>query len=214
MAVLTMAETSRFFSRLPCAAVPNVDEQEDAPPLVFVLACGIVRNSVNMFGQMDSKFCYDGEGDPSEEAKGLAVFESLFFVSQCLGRFAFSEKTAHKRETFMDELTFTLHAILWQIAASDIEQQRFCLYFVDEYNVRANEYSRYEWKQLGEESRMNTPPYEYGKKLLKILWGDVDLFRLEAIVAIELRGLRMLIPLAESVIEKYEPASWKMGQES
>jgi len=68
----------------------------------------------------------------------------------------------------MDDLTFTVHAILWQMAASDLEQQRFCSFFIGEYNSRADEFSRYKWEPPAEESRWNTFPYEYGKRLMNI----------------------------------------------
>jgi hypothetical protein len=209
MAALTTTERSRFFAQLPHAVVPDpyALAEPEPPSLLFVLACGIVRLALDRFGQMGGDFNWPGEAEPSEDAKGLACFESILFTLQCIGRFGFSKETVHKRDAFMDDLTFTVHAILWQMAASDLEQQRFCLFFIGEYNSRADESSRYKWESPDEESRWNTVPYEYGKRLMNILWRKVDPYRLAGLAAIELDSAAGLVPSVKAVIEKYEPGS-------
>lgn len=206
MSTLTTTERSRFFSRLPNAVVPDpfVLAEPDPPSLLFVLSCGIAGLAIERFGRMGSKFNWLGEAEPSVERKGLAVFESIFFTLQCIGRFGFSDETVHKREAFMDDLTFVVQAVLWQAAAFDLDQQRFCLFFIGEYNGRADEYSQYKWESPDKESRGTTIPDEYGEKIMGILWGEVDLARLVMLVSIELRGVERLVPLVKDVIEKYE----------
>jgi len=209
MSNLTKAERSSFFARLPQAVVPDAHAlaAPEPPSLLFVLACGIVRLALDRFGKMGADFNSPGEAEPSEEAKGLASFESILFTVQCTERFGFLEETVYKRDAFMDDLTFAVHAILREIAASDLEQRRFFLFFIDEYNARGDESSRCKWESADEESRWNTFPYEYGKRLMNILWQRIDPYRLAGLVAMELDSVAGLVPLAKAVIEKYEPGS-------
>ena len=194
MATLTGQERSRFFSRLtPASAFRLGTEAEE--DLLIVLAAGIIRLALD--DEM-TEILAEGE-KPSEEKKGLFAFEKITFDLFCIGRFAFTEHTAQKRDTFMEDLGYAVGALLCRIAGFDLNEDRFKVFLVTEYNTRMDEFAAYPWDSTG-----SAVGHEHGKKLLKIVAPVEHLFKVTALGAIEISGVQTLIPLAQEVIEKYQ----------
>jgi hypothetical protein len=148
-------------------------------------------------------FLGPGEAVPTEETKGRVAFEELMFTLQCVGRFAFSRQTVHKRDAFMDDLASSVQAVIWRMAAFDIEEGRFGRFFSDEYNARADEYEQYRWETDAGQSLRNTLPWEYGKKLLTLIAPSKDALRVTMFGTLALRSVERLIPIVQEVIENY-----------
>lgn len=201
---LTVAERSRFFSRLsPDAESRLNNEAKNQDSLVIVLAALIIRialdDTVNEFELIDPE-----DKQPSDERKGLFAFEQMAFALHCIGRFAFTDETVKQREAFMDDLVFAVSAWLWQIAAFDVAGDRFGRFFATEYNQRADEYAEYSWNDVKDGPVANEVGWQYGKKLLKIVAPEKDALKVAALGNIALRSVARQIPLAQEVIEKYE----------
>jgi hypothetical protein len=194
MATLTTAERSRFFSRLSPAAASRLGTEAEED-LLIVLAAGIIRQLL----ESETTDIVAEEEKPSDEKKGLFAFERITFDLFCIGRLAFTKRTVQKRDAFMEDLVYAVGALLWRIAGFDMNDDRFKVFFVTEYNTRMDEYAAYPWDSSG-----RAVGHEHGKKLLKIVAPPEHLFKVTALGAIELEGVRTLIPLAQKVIEKYE----------
>jgi hypothetical protein len=201
MTPLTAEGRARFFSRLSQGAASRLGNEAKQDSLVIVLAAGIIRlaleDSVTEFIDPEGK-------QPSDERKGLFAFEQMAFALHCIGRFAFTDATVMKRDAFMDDLVFSVGALLRQIAAFDAAEDRFALFFATEYNERADEYAGYPWKDAQNDPAANTVGWQHGKKLLKIVTDEKDAFKVAALGNIALRSVERLIPLVQEVIEKYE----------
>ena len=199
-ATLTAAERSRFFSRLSPGAASRLGNEAKQDSLVIVVAAGIIRLALD---DMVTEFINPKDKQPSDERKGLFAFEQMAFALHCIGRLAFTDATAKKREAFMDDLVFSVGALLWQIAAFEVAEDRFALFFATEYNLRADEYAAYPWNPEEKDSPTDVG-WEHGKKLLMIVTPERDAIKAAALGNIALRGVERLIPLVQEVIEKYE----------
>lgn len=198
---LTAAERLRFFSRLSPDAASRLGNEAKQDSLVIVMAAGVIRLALE---DTVTEFI-DPEGkQTSDERKGLLAFEQITFALHCVGRFAFADATVKKREGFMDDLVFSVGALLWQIAAFDVEVNRFEVFFIAEYNQRADEYAAYSWQEVKDSPAANTVGWQHGKKLLQIVTPEKDAFKVAALGNIALRSVERLIPLVQEVIEKYE----------
>jgi hypothetical protein len=198
MATLTGQERSRFLSRLTPTSASRLgtDEEEN---LLIALAAGIIRLAV----EDEITHIVAEKEKPSDEMKGLFAFEKITFDLFCIGRFAFTKHTVQKREPFMDDLVYAVGALLCRIAGFDLNEDRFKVFFVTEYNTRMDEFASYPWNREEKDSSRDVG-WEHGKKLLKILTPEKDAFKVAALGNMALRGVERLIPLAQEVIEKYE----------
>jgi len=197
-ATLTPAERSRFLSRLtPTSATRLGTEAEE--DLLIVLAAGIIRVAL----ENEITDIVAEKEKPSDEKKGLFAFEKITFDLFCIGRFAFTQQIVQKRDPFMDDLVYAVGALLWRIAGFDLNEDRFKVLFVTEYNTRMDEFASYPWNQEEKDSARDVG-WEHGKKLLKIVTPEKDAFKVAALGNMALRGVERLIPLAQEVIEKYQ----------
>jgi len=130
-ATLTATERSRFFSRLSLDAAPRLGNEAKRDSLI-VVAAGIIELALE-----DTVIAFiDPEDEASSERKGRFAFEQMTFALHCIGRFAFTDATAKKRQAFMDDLVFSVGPLLWQIAAFDVAEDRFALFFGERYVKR------------------------------------------------------------------------------
>jgi len=200
MTPLTAEERSRLFSRLTQDAESRLGNEGKQDSLV-VMAAGIIRAALD---DDVIEFIDPEDKQASEEEKGLFAFEQMTFALHCIGRFAFTNATAKKRQAFMDDVVFCVGALLWQIAAFDVAEDRFAPFFATEYNRRADEYDAYPWNPE-EKDCPSDVGWEHGKKLLKIVTPEQDAIKVAALGNVALRSAERLIPLVQEVIEKYQP---------
>jgi len=103
----------------------------------------------------------------------------------------------------MDAFASAVQAVLWRMAAFDVEEERFVHFFADAHNARADEYERYGWETAVGESLRNTLPWEYGKKILRIITPAKDALRTTMLGTLVLRSVEGLVPIVQEAILNY-----------